>query len=231
MPSGKVTAQSVETAEKMRKILALRVRGVSYRRIAEELGIDIHSVHKWSIKAINGLVPKELRDEARAIEGERLDELWLKTYMRLEHIPGNESFLKFVDMLIKLMQRRTRLYGLDEEKKVHLSGSLDVTKHESPLASKLLADRDLSRDFHALLQRAGAGVPHAGGPGANGAGNGVDLASALGVPHLPSNGCGSGADETPDRDDAAGPREVDGDFEDLPIVDAGEVSEDTTPSG
>jgi DNA-binding CsgD family transcriptional regulator len=126
-PNGDFIA-TVETAERDAEAARLRSRGLSYRAIAAELGIDVHTAHDAVQRALQA-IRAEGAVEARTIELQRLDGLWEAVLAVLERAttePGTESDtrLKAVATLLKVQERRARLLGLDAETKVSVSGGV-----------------------------------------------------------------------------------------------------------
>ena len=102
--------RTITAAERRRRSVALRKEGLSYQAIADELGMARSSVHHTVGKAMATL-EKEIEGEARllgALEMERLDNLQVAIWSR-----AMEGHLGSVDRVLKIMDRRARLLGLD----------------------------------------------------------------------------------------------------------------------
>ncbi len=132
-PNGDFIA-TVETAERDAEAARLRSRGLSYRAIAAELGIDVHTAHDAVQRALQA-IRAEGAAEARTLELERLDVLHNQALAILEskhtdpdtgeELPAAaELRLKAVATLLKVQERRARLLGLDAETKVSVSGGV-----------------------------------------------------------------------------------------------------------
>lgn len=132
----------VETAERDRRAAELRGKGWSYRKIAAELKIDVHTAHDAVERALRA-IRAEGAAEVRQLELERLDAMWeaVLRVLEREHVTVNQGkvivldgkpltddgpVLQAVDRLIKIQERRARLLGLDAEQKVNMSGGLTV---------------------------------------------------------------------------------------------------------
>jgi hypothetical protein len=116
--------------------LELRKAGGSYREIARQLGVDVHTVH--------GDVAAELADlrdttvgraaELRVLELERCDRMVAGLWPQIQ-----KGSPPAVTAAIRVSERRARLLGLDAPAttRTELNGSLSVT------AEKLDAEREL----------------------------------------------------------------------------------------
>ena len=111
----KTHARRIEAQEKRRKAVELRRAGVSYAQIAAQLDMARSSVHKTVSKALAEL-QADLDDQARLLqaqEADRLDHLQVKLWARA--LGGDVAA---IDKVLKLMERRARLLGLDQPLRV-----------------------------------------------------------------------------------------------------------------
>jgi len=121
------SAQRIAIAERRRMALDLRRQGGSYRRIAETLRKVPGVSERYCFSQAQRDVTDELgrlnegnRETAsllKRLELERLDELW-QTFWP-EAIAGN---LRMFDRIMRIMERRARLEGLDAPTAVRHSG-------------------------------------------------------------------------------------------------------------
>jgi hypothetical protein len=101
------------------RALELRAAGASYRTIADELHCSIAAAHgavvrglrKWSTPVADELLPLEL---------ERLDQLQRSAWDQA--IAGDDAARNFI---LRLMERRSRLLGLDAPKKVDVRAIIE----------------------------------------------------------------------------------------------------------
>jgi hypothetical protein len=124
--------RSLETAERDAEAARLRSKGMKYRDIAAELGIDVHSAHNAVKRAMTAAVVEDgaeaLAFELRRLdeELERLDDLYGRVMEVLERehvtvsqghvvymdgggaVPDDEWILKAVDRLVKIDESRRR---------------------------------------------------------------------------------------------------------------------------
>ena len=136
---GKFVA-SPDTAERDAEAARLRGRGLSYRAIAAELKIDVHTAHDAVQRALRA-IRAEGAAEARTLELERLDLAQAAVMQALEakHFTVNQGriiyhgegpltdwapVLAAVDRLVKISESRRKLLGLDAEQKVSVSGGV-----------------------------------------------------------------------------------------------------------
>lgn len=97
-----------ETEEKERKALELRRAGVDYATIARQLGYSNRgTVHRMVQKAM-ARVNKEPAEALRNLEQERLDRLQAAVWQ--DALKGSYGA---VDRVIRIMERRAKLLGLD----------------------------------------------------------------------------------------------------------------------
>jgi predicted transcriptional regulator len=102
--------KSANRAERAARAFALRKAGLSYRDIAEELGVSHQLVYRDVQASI-----KQFLDEARehhaqimAIEAARLDDL--QRVMWEQAAMGDR---RAIETVLKIMERRAKLLGLD----------------------------------------------------------------------------------------------------------------------
>ncbi len=99
-----------QAAEREKLAFALRVAGMTYAQIAERLGVTTAGAYKM-VKRVLERTRKETdeaADELRRLEVERLDALLLTLWKSATS--GN---LGAVDRVLRVMERRARLLGLD----------------------------------------------------------------------------------------------------------------------
>lgn len=107
------TDRRVNAAERQAAAIRLRRNGWSYDRIAEELGYaDKSGAYKAVMAALQATL-KEPAEELRTLELKRLD---AAVDLALREIDNDN--LAAVDKLIRIMERRAALLGLDAPKRV-----------------------------------------------------------------------------------------------------------------
>lgn len=111
-------------AEKVRKAIELRKAGATYEKIAEALGYENRSgAYKIVISALRDLVQEPAR-ELRTLEAERLDSMTLALWARAQ-----KGDLAAIDRLLRIMERRARLLGLDLPLAIDVGGREPLTVH------------------------------------------------------------------------------------------------------
>lgn len=138
----KVTVKRLTELEKQTKALQLRCAGVTLREIAIQLGYSHHSGAQYAVDAALKNTYIEPNEDLRKLELERLDLLMVPLFMQ-----ARQSNLGAVDRVLKIMERRARLTGLDkpvafsvdwrEEAKRHGLDPIDVL--EQVVSEVLLA--------------------------------------------------------------------------------------------
>ena len=148
-----------------RRVLALELRkaGGSYREIARQLGIDVHTAHAAVGAELAALRETAVAEatELRALELERLDGMTSGLWPRIE-----EGSAAAVSAGVRVSERRSRLLGLDAPvvTKSELMGSLGVYAERLAAERELFAQLDikeleeLAAESQALVDRAMAMV-------------------------------------------------------------------------
>jgi hypothetical protein len=149
MPLGesKTSPRRFETAKKVKKAIQLRIAGKSYDEIARILNYNSpQAVSKAVLKALRD-IPKEKAEELRTVENQRLDALQDGVWPR-----ATFGDVEAVMAMLKLMERRAKLNGLDMPTKV---AHTDSQGNDDPTASAL----ELLRSKLGKLASTGEGEP------------------------------------------------------------------------
>jgi hypothetical protein len=154
--SSKRDGAAIASAERAKKALALRRAGLSYEAIGRELGISKPSAFKMIARAIDA-IPREEAELVRALELSRLDALLRGLWERA--VKGSDTAVASV---LRVMDRRAKLLGLDAPTRRELSGPdggplevLDVRK----LTDDELDDAIAGRRGDASAPRGGGAAP------------------------------------------------------------------------
>jgi transcriptional regulator with XRE-family HTH domain len=99
--------KTAENAENDAEALRLRSEGLTYREIAQRLGINSSTAYRRVENALRA-IPAHGVEEMRQLEGERLDKLHAALWER-----ALEGDLSAIDRLLTISARRSKLYGLD----------------------------------------------------------------------------------------------------------------------
>ena len=125
MSEPKTSIRRMEAVEKQRKAMEMRLAGKSYETIASELE---YASKSGAYKAVMSAIKKTLQepaDELRKVEAERLDAmlavLWDKKDKPL-----------YVDRILRIMERRARLLGLDAPTRQ------DITSDDKPIPISII---------------------------------------------------------------------------------------------
>lgn len=127
-----------ETARRDAEACRLRAQNLSYRQIAAELGVDVHTAYDAVQRGLRDTL-QEPADEVRRLELERLDELaqqarkvMLGTHYLINQgnvvrltrrgapLEDDGPVLAAIDRLLKIQERRARLLGLDAPQRVSI---------------------------------------------------------------------------------------------------------------
>lgn len=113
--SKNTSAARIEAAETRKKALEMRLLGMPYRRISENLGISVSTAHKAVTKGLVEL-EKSQEDAAKGVlqmELDRLDQLQFAHFRQAVKGDGAAT-----DRVLKIMDRRAKLLGLDAPSKI-----------------------------------------------------------------------------------------------------------------
>lgn len=140
-------AKTLESAERDREACRLKARGESYAAISDRLGYGGEANARRAITACLAAVPADAVEELRAIQNRQLDELTRVVIEVLERrhlvisasgkvvehgdttIVDDGPVLAAVDRLLKIMERRAKINGLDAPQRTEVL-SLDVIDSE-----------------------------------------------------------------------------------------------------
>lgn len=120
----KEASRKLVAAERKVDILRMRREGHTFEEIGEKLGISRQRAGQVVVEELTKL-SSEIEAEARiaaVMESERLDNL-----TRILYPKATKGNLQAIDRLLKVMERRARLFGLDAPSRIDsrvLSGSL-----------------------------------------------------------------------------------------------------------
>lgn len=137
MADSKASRRKVTARERELRALELRKAGLTYLQIAQQLGITEQGAHKAVMRTLKRLNERimEQAAEVRRLELERLDAMLLSLWPQARK--GN---LGAIDRVLRIMQRRADLLGLDAPK------GIDVTTGGEPLHVVLRWDGDGDAD-------------------------------------------------------------------------------------
>jgi predicted transcriptional regulator len=101
-------SRRITAAERRTEAIEMRKRGMSYKRIAEELGYSSATAVSSTINKALRELPQEGASNLRKIELERLDQLLDAMWDKAMKGDGWA-----VDRCLKIMERRAKLMGID----------------------------------------------------------------------------------------------------------------------
>ena len=137
----------IAQAERRTQYVNLRKEGYTYEHIAAQFGVTRQAVYSGVKKALDKQQAESV-GELRALENERLDDLLRAIYA--EALKGD---LGAIDRILRIMERRARLWGLDAPVRQELSGP-----EGGPVAfdEVSLSDDERAERIAVLLDRARA---------------------------------------------------------------------------
>lgn len=133
MPASK--AQRAATAERRGKAIALRLAGMDYESIAQRLGYaDRGAACKDIQRAMEANIAQQTQsaDTLREVELMRLDRLQAAAWQA-----AASGDLKAIETVLKIVDRRSRLLGLDAPIKTDVTVSDAITSEIEQLAAQL----------------------------------------------------------------------------------------------
>ena len=144
MAKGRKTSKlQIGHRERQAAALKLRKSGLTYDDIAEQLG---YSNRGAAFRAVMGAIERITDEPARELvrlECERLDALQAALWQKA--VSGNE---KAVDKVLRIMERRARLLGLDKPAKIAPTDPEGVAPYEG------FTDEEKAARIQALLNKA-----------------------------------------------------------------------------
>ncbi len=101
--------------------------GLSYAKIADQIGVSQTAAYGMVKKALADINEKtaETTVELRTLETERLDRLLVAIASK-----ASQGHLGAVDRALKIMDRRTRLWGLDAPRQIKANVNHGPQRHE-----------------------------------------------------------------------------------------------------
>ncbi len=118
----KASPKRIAQRDRMRQVLDMRRAGATLQVIADKLGYANPSGPKKVIEIALKEVLKEPTEEIRKIEFERLEAMTLVLWPRVFRRDGNPPDMASINAMLRVMERRAGLLGLDAPKKVSLQG-------------------------------------------------------------------------------------------------------------
>ncbi|TDC28494.1 hypothetical protein E1211_27815 [Micromonospora sp. 15K316] len=115
-------AKQAEVSERRRKAISLKLAGLSWQAVADQLGYRSRGA---ACQDVSRALEQYRRDEAqqvemlRHVEGERYDRLQAAFWPKA--LQGDP---KSADVILKVMAGRSKLFGLDAPAKVQHSGQV-----------------------------------------------------------------------------------------------------------
>lgn len=133
----KSSAARLANHERVLQAVELRKAGASFGAIADRLGWKTRQAAFAAVMKYIDQTRTEGVDELRAVEAERLDA------MQLQYWPqAMRGDVEAAALILKIMARRARMFGLDAPQKTELSGSLEITDAATAPSAVIMARID-----------------------------------------------------------------------------------------
>lgn len=148
--------RNAETAARDAEAARLRSRGLTYRQIAEQLGMAGPGKAHEAVKRVLAETVADAAEDLRKVELERLDQMYRAALKVLEAdhyavshgkvvyledgsepLADNGPVLQAIDRLLKIQERRAKLLGLDAPSKTNVTVSDAITAEIEQLATQL----------------------------------------------------------------------------------------------
>lgn len=109
--------QTIEAKERAAKALQFRKEGLTFDEIAEQVGYKSkQSAHDAVMRAIKEII-REPVNELVTLDLERLDVLW-----QIQYLNAQAGDVQALNACMKIMERKSKLLGLDAPEKKELTG-------------------------------------------------------------------------------------------------------------
>ena len=121
-----VAALTPEEAERYRKVVELRRVGWTFDEIADHVGYANRSSAKSAYDAALRRWGTAAVEEARASEGERIDQLWRRVSTAIAQLGPDadpNELATLTNSAIRISGARRQLFGMDAPKQVEISGA------------------------------------------------------------------------------------------------------------
>lgn len=137
-PESKSSQRRILAREREGRALELRKAGYTYAQIAAELGYkSVSAAYGAVVRAMEKLVPVEDAEALRQLEREKLDKMERVLWQQAE---GGDHAA--IDRILRIMERRARLTGIDAPAKQEIKGSLKVSSDWETIAPWILGEGD-----------------------------------------------------------------------------------------
>lgn len=156
MPNHNAAVPSPELVDREIKVLELRRAGLTWQRIAEEVGYADHTGAYAAYKRAIKRTMQQPADELRQQELDRLDRLQLAAWPK-----AMQGHIGSIAIIVRLMERRARLLGLDTPIKIEQEittwqGSDSIDRAVQELANLLRENAEAGTGESAVAGDTGA---------------------------------------------------------------------------
>lgn len=118
MPESASSPRRIDAAEKRTRALQLRKAGATYDQIAQQVGYENRGNAYRAVMQELKELPKDDAAEVLTLEVERLDQLLVALWPK-----AMKGDVRSAETVIRLMERRAKLLGLDAPAAVNVQGT------------------------------------------------------------------------------------------------------------
>lgn len=123
----------IEASERACKALSLRLRGRSYRAIAQALDVSLSTAHSYVAQALASIRTQtaETAQQLRDLEMLKLDQLECKLWQAMKETSAADA-AKLANSIRSISESRRKLLGIDAPVRVETTGNLYTVLDASP---------------------------------------------------------------------------------------------------
>jgi DNA-binding CsgD family transcriptional regulator len=136
--SARQFAAEVKLRENQKEALQYRTLGYTYAQIAGAMAVSISTAHNWVMSALQE-IPKENAELVLAQEVDRLDAMMRKAMGSFMEAQGSAAH-KDIEVLLKLQDRRLRLYGVGKNRQGCSKAHDDCAQVRDRMLEQMRAD-------------------------------------------------------------------------------------------
>jgi hypothetical protein len=148
----KRSATDIQEEVTMLRVLTLRSRGKSVYHISADLGLDRATINKMLDLALKAVAAgsTERAEQVRELENYRLDQMLDRLWtLAVPDSPNVDPDMQAVDRVLKIMDRRAKMYGIDQIPEAEAADGISQSIHFTQIIAGNPGSIDLS---HRLLE-------------------------------------------------------------------------------
>jgi len=135
-PESATSVRRLTAREREKRAVELRKEGYTYQEIADELGYKSPASSRSALlRAMERMLPIEEAEEVRAIEAARLDAMTQRLWAKFKQ--KGKVNLGIIDRLLRVMERRARLLGIDAPVRAAIEVDMTVEEVDHAISQEL----------------------------------------------------------------------------------------------